>query len=377
MPEHDTNHLAYIKNISAAVTALLPAFTAAISFWKQEFDPSFLMAIAGSVISLSLIYVYAKRDLSTLQPNTWVYQYSRRQRRWALAGAMIVVFLSIAFWICFLPKPMIERIIPPDPIAGDRLQIFGSNLSGSAGVEVAFADAKVSEYFQVGRGFVEVKVPQSAKTGPLNLKSKGRITLADRYLVYPIITIQDKGNRFQLITEDIRPEGDNFKIKFSAVNNGSSAITITGIQLRIVAVKKLPQANLALMERVIDLGTIFFIESTPNSPRKVNLFKQHRVEFLDDRLLIRLRPRESMSFMINLLPMRDKSHVKLVFAIAMSYLDGANGGSGLVFGSRLFSLESGDLVGMKSSHDLAFNPYSISILQQEYGPDFISDSLEP
>ncbi|MEI6544953.1 MAG: hypothetical protein WCL60_15675, partial [Methylococcales bacterium] len=197
-----------------------------------------------------------------------------------------------------------------------------------------------------------------------------------RDLFYPIIAIQDKINRFQLITEDIRSDGDLYKIKFLALNNGSSPVTISAIQLRVVAVKNL-QVN--FIKKRIDLDTLFFIEKQPVPPskKKVDLFHQHRVDLLDDRYVIQLNPKDPNFFLLNLSHPEGQHHVKLVFAIVMYYRDNANGSSGHVFSNQFFSLESGDLVGMKSNHDLPFNNDSILKLQQEYVSDFITDSLKP
>jgi hypothetical protein len=345
MKKNENNSLfTHWKEVSAVVTSLLGTTISILTVWEKV-DPKFRFPALLICASVCFCYVIFRKVPSQ---NTYhlfgisIYKIEK---------VILIIFVVIMFLIPALssPKPIIEKIIPVDPVAGNKLQLFGRNFPERSNIELKLGSTRLTDYNIIDKQFIEVEVPENVSSGPLYLKKKRKI-LPDINLIYPIVSIQKKDSGVILITEDIRSNVDQFKILFSILNaSEQSTATVYDVQLEIIDIQAIATPN--YQQERIDLGIVSIIGNYLAN-MNMDLLNPREIHLLEQKA-IKLPPLSSESFSCNVLFPNSQQIRNLKFIISVEFFN-SDGTTGTVYSNRIFSITS-DIDGIFLFDSLPYN----------------------
>ena len=348
------------KEIFATITSMLSTAVLLLTIGKALGGLRILVAaLSGVVVCLYVIY---RKVPSELEPLTRLPLFPRWGRRTALA-VLVISIAVLAFSPMYLvPGPSIERLVPIDPVAGGKLQLFGHNLPAESALTMRIGRDSVSEISVATPDYLEVRVPENATSGPIVVTRKRRL-LPDQRAVYPVTSVQNLTQDVVLLTEDIRENGAGQAILFSILNTTKQrTITINDVRLETVLVQDL--SGPPYQQERIDLGIYSMLEDHTHGAI-LDLLRQESIRLTDGTYTVKLPPMSSASFRFELRSPPTQHHIKLVFVIVIGFFDDT-GASARAYSNRLFAFEMSDIFGISASESLPLNRSSIDILEQKY-----------
>jgi hypothetical protein len=333
-----------IKILTLTLPSILGIVSTVVTVLKTLGDwwiPAGALVVLIACLLALLTKVTAKTALSpaTVVPLLQFRSWIRKAMYVVLGMASLVLVFSPIY---LTPPPTIERLVPIDPVAGARLQMFGRNLPDESVLTMQLGKEAVSEIFAATRNYLEVRVPPTATSGPILLTKKRTWPLPSQTTVFPVISVQNPAMTVILLTEDIRKGATDVVLLFSVLNTTQRKVTVN--ELRLETVRVINLGGPRFQEERADLGVASLFDVFEHKAT-LDLGMPKSLRLLDARYTLKLDRTTSTSFQFRLTSPQVQHHMKLEFVIVMEYFDDT-GLCGRRFGNRLFEFETSETSGI-------------------------------
>jgi hypothetical protein len=287
------------------------------------------------------------------------------KRRWwilLLVLALLVMFAgTVLVRRASGPIPTIERLVPIEPVAGEKLQVFGGELPTGEALAVRIGAEPVSEIMMSTPDYLEVRVPANATSGPLLVTKRG--WPRDQSVAYPVDSVLDRSQQVALNIQDIRKSGEDVVISLSILNRSKQrSLTINDLRLKPIHV--LNRGGPKYQQERIDLG-VFTLHQGQSNSGHVSLTTSEGTSLMSDRYVFKLPPGDSDSLQVRLTSPSVQHQVEIAFIVVAKY-DDDSGSPGECVGGSVLAFESSDVGGIALAKSYSLDGSTMEALERRY-----------